>query len=461
MISKLISDGKTAVSNIIARLDGVKDLLMASTSANPNALRNVSENRIVLDLARESLNATADDKKEMQSALANAKNALSELIRFAYDTSVNTLTDELYSKLFVENGALSDISDTEISTLVSALLGNVSSLKNTLTASEIAKLNTALNLFIENFDNKSISSAVYSQIIKYAKYAYMVVDVIPALCDVAAASESVISSKSFIDKFKTFTKLEGDGTLNSSTSNVNKLVLAANVIYGVMEKSDKFSKDSITELINRVCAQGSEGYQKAMPVIYLDLLLNVSDLVGSLDGDALKPAHDCISQETLRIMFSSLAFNANVDGLKQAYYDFELNPNRTTLNNLYAKARSCAYKGILGSDCPKEQPGAEYDGSISDFSMTLIKSWYNWHIENIPTVSEKIASCIDSVQTDLNAFVNEYYQTDSKSRAAIKRVADWDLYEKDIEDEQLESIMQDLYDSRIFGAAILFMLWNA
>lgn len=207
LISKLISDGRNTVSNIVDRLDNVKDVMIRN-SASAAALENVSANRAVLNLAKQSLNATDAQKSEMQSALSNAQSAMSELIAFAYDTSVNTLTDELYSKLFGDDGALSNVSESELATLVSALLSNVSRLKNALTQSEIEKLDVALDLFISNFDNKSISSAVYSQIIKYAKYAYMAVDVIPSLCDVALASKDVMSNKDFITDFLSVVKLD-------------------------------------------------------------------------------------------------------------------------------------------------------------------------------------------------------------------------------------------------------------
>lgn len=136
LISKLISDGRTTVSNIVDRLDNVKDVMIRN-SASAAALENVSANRAVLNLAKQSLNATDAQKSEMQSALSNAQSAMSELIAFAYDTSVNTLTDELYSKLFGDDGALSNVSESELATLVSALLSNVSRLKNALTQSEI------------------------------------------------------------------------------------------------------------------------------------------------------------------------------------------------------------------------------------------------------------------------------------------------------------------------------------
>lgn len=260
LISKLISDGRTTVSNIVDRLDNVKDVMIRN-SASAAALENVSANRAVLNLAKQSLNATDAQKSEMQSALSNAQSAMSELIAFAYDTSVNTLTDELYSKLFGDDGALSNVSESELATLVSALLSNVSRLKNALTQSEIEKLDVALDLFISNFDNKSISSAVYSQIIKYAKYAYMAVDVIPSLCDVALASKDVMSNKDFITDFLSVVKLDEEKKLNESTSSLNKLVLAARLIDGVME-SGKFDQNGINGLIDRVCEQGAEGYQK-------------------------------------------------------------------------------------------------------------------------------------------------------------------------------------------------------
>lgn len=451
LISKLISDGKNTVASIVDRLDIVKDI-MIQNAANAQALENVSINRAVLNLAKQSLDATQEQKAEMQSALYGAKNAMGELIAFAYDTSVNTLTDELYSKLFGDDGALSNVSESELATLVSALLSNVSRLKNALTQSEIEKLDVALDLFISNFDNKSISSAVYSQIIKYAKYAYMAVDVIPSLCDVALASKDVMSNKDFITDFLSVVKLDEEKKLNESTSSLNKLVLAARLIDGVME-SGKFDQNGINGLIDRVCRQGAEGYQKAMPLIILDLLLNFSDIVAKIESDKFVPSHpDIISQDMFTTMLGALFFNLNIEKMKQAYYNFELNPTQEKLTALYNIANFTVIEGLLGEKCPYQLPV-----KLTDEVMSDIKNWFNWQIGKIAAVSNKIAACIPSVKADLKAFVGDYYVDGSKSAAAIKTIAQWSLFEKDVDEKTMETeYMPILLNSKILGAALLF-----
>lgn len=451
LISKLISDGRNTVSNIVDRLDNVKDVMIRN-SASAAALENVSANRAVLNLAKQSLNATDEQKQGMQNALSGAKNAMGELIAFAYDTSVNTLTDELYSKLFVQDGALSNVSPSELATLVNALLGNVTRLKNALTQEEIKKLDTALDLFIDNFDNKSISSTLYSQIITYAKYAYMAVDVIPSLCEVAIASESVISGKDFITDFLKVVKLNEEKTLDDTTSSLNKLILSARIIDGVMA-SGKFDRNGINALIDRVCRQGAEGYQKAMPLIVLDLLLNFSDIVAKIESDKFVPAHpDIISQDMFTTMLGALLFNLNIEKMKQAYYDFELNPTKKNLTALYNIADFTDIEGLLGEECPYQRPAEP-----TDDTLPYIKQWYNWQIGKIGDVSDKIAACIPSVKTDLKAFVGDYYVDGSKSAAAIKTIAQWSLFEKDVDEKTMETeYMPTLLDSKILGAALLF-----
>ncbi len=455
LISRLIDDGRNTVSDILDRLDSVKDAMMAQ-GASAVAIENVSQSRLVLNLAKQALVFDETQKAQMQSALSDAKNAMSELVIFAYDTSVNTLTDELYSKLFEEDGALSNVSESELSTLVNALLGNVSRLKNALGQDDIAKLNTALDLFITNFDNKNISSSVYSQIVKYAKYAYMAVDVIPSVCDVALASESVISSKSFIEDFLKYAKFEEEQQLvssSASTSSLNKLIIAARVIDGVM-KSGKFDKNGIDALIDRVCAQGIDGYQKAMPVIILDLLLNVSDIVTNVESDNLKPSHpDIIDNDTLTIMFGSLFFNANVDKLKQNYYAFEMNPTQKNLSALYTSASLCGVEGILGESNPNTKPA-----NPTDETMPYIRAWYNWYINKIDDVSAKIASCVPNVQNDLKAFVADYFAENSTSKAAIEQIANWQIFTECVADDDVQNVyMPVLLASKILGAAILFV----
>lgn len=451
LISKLISDGKNTVASIVDRLDIVKDI-MIQNAANAQALENVSVNRAVLNLAKQSLDATQEQKAEMQSALYGAKNAMGELIAFAYDTSVNTLTDELYSKMFGDEGALSNVSESELATLVNALLGNVTRLKNALTQEEIEKLDVALDLFINNFDNKSISSAVYSQIIKYAKYAYMAVDVIPSLCEVAIAGESVISGKDFITDFLKVVKLNEEKTLDDTTSSLNKLILSARIIDGVMA-SGKFDQKGINALIDRVCKQGTEGYQKAIPLIILDLLLNFSDIVAKIESDKFVPSHpDIISQDMFTTMLGALFFNLNIEKMKQAYYDFELNPTQKKLTALSDIAKFIGIEGLLGEKCPYQLPV-----ELTDEVMSDIKNWFNWQIGKIAAVSNKIAACIPSVKADLKAFVGDYYVDGSKSATAIKTIAQWPLFEKDVDEKTMETkYMPTLLDSKILGAALLF-----
>lgn len=455
LVSKLIQSGSKTVSQIVDRLDDVKDV-MIQNGASAAAVQNVSENRMVLNLAKQSLNATDAQKKEMQSALDNAKNAFGELIAFAYDTSVNTLTDELYSKIFEEDGALSNVSESELSTLVSALLGNVSKLKNALSQSEVEKLDAALNLFIENFDDKNISSQVYAQIMIYAKYAYMVADVIPSLCEVAEASRNVISSKAFIEDFLSCVKLENDETLDDTTNTFNKLVLSARVIDGIMAEG-RFDQNAINALIDRVCEQGKEGYQKAMPVIVLDLLLNVSDLVGNDESaeESFTPAHsDVIDNDTLALMIVSVMFASNVEKMKQAYYDFEMNPTQANLQALYTKALLCNIEGILDESYPYARPSSPDENNIP-----YIKQWYQWNVARIDAVSQKITSCVDSVKADLKLFVSDFFAENSESRDAMKQIAGWQIQEKNIAEGVMDAeYMPVLLKSRILGAALLFVL---
>lgn len=452
LVSKLIQSGSKAVSQIVDRLDDVKDVMIQS-GASAAAVQNVSENRVVLNLAKQSLNATEAQKNKMQSALDNAKNAFGELIAFAYDTSVNTLTDELYSKIFEEDGALSNVSESELSTLVGALLGNVSKLKNALSQSEVEKLNAALDLFIKNFDDKNISSQVYAQIMIYAKYAYMVVDVIPSLCEVAEASREVISSKDFIEDFLSCAKLENDDTLDDSTKTFNKLVLSARVIDGIMAEG-RFDQNGITALIDRVCEQGKEGYQKAMPVIVLDLLLNVSDLVNKEGDESYVPAHpDIMDTDTIALMVVSLLFGNYVEQMKQAYYDFEMNPTKDNLDALYLKAALCNIDGILGESYPYSKPTTP-----DETTMPYVKQWYQWNVARIDAVSQKITSCVDSVQADLKLFVSDFFAENSESRNAMEQIAGWQIQKENIEEGKLNAeYMPVLLKSRILGAALLFV----
>lgn len=138
--------------------------------------------------------------------------------------------------------------------------------------------------------------------------------------------------------------------------------------------------------------------------------------------------------------------------MKQAYYDFELNPTKKNLTALYNIADFTDIEGLLGEECPYQRPAEP-----TDDTLPYIKQWYNWQIGKIGDVSDKIAACIPSVKTDLKAFVGDYYVDDSKSAAAIKTIAQWSLFEKDVDEKTMETeYMPTLLDSKILGAALLF-----
>ena len=66
---------------------------------------------------------------------------------------------------------------------------------------------------------------------------------------------------------------------------INQAILSARVIDGVLS-SESFSKEQLVGIIDKMGAQGVEEYQKAIPIFTLDLALNFSSLVDSIDSDS-------------------------------------------------------------------------------------------------------------------------------------------------------------------------------
>ena len=224
LLCALVSDGAKTLSDMRDRLVSVREEMRKDLTTTDSALKNVADAIVSTDIAIQNFAPTEQEKQDMISAFEQAKQPMNMLISFAYNMSINAITDDLYSKLFDGSGALGSISESELQTLVNSLLSNVTSLSNSLDEQSVAKLNVALGLVIDKFDSNAISSSVYAQIVKYAKYAYMVVDVIPSVCDVVIAGGDVLANESFLEDFIAVAK--SSATLDEKTCTVNKAILA-------------------------------------------------------------------------------------------------------------------------------------------------------------------------------------------------------------------------------------------
>ena len=448
LLCALVDRGANTLSDMRQRLVLVREAMIAVSSTPDSSLQNVNSAIVTTDVAIANFAPDEDEKAQMLSAFEDAKQPMSELVSFAYNMSVGAITDDLYSKLFDGSGALGSISESELQTLVGTLLSNVASLGNSLSEQSVAKLNVALGLVIDKFDTDVISSQVYAQIVRYAKYAYMFVDVIPAVCDIAVAGGDAIANESFVRDFIAVASLSSE--LGEKTSTINQAVLSARVIDGVLS-SESFSKEQLVGIIDKMGAQGVEEYQKAIPIFALDLALNFSSLVDSIDSDSSdvwNVSHpEIVDADTLATLASIvLFFNKGFDNFKETYRKYT--KGEATTGQLALQASLCSFDYFLA------------DGQKNEYNVnTQTEQWYNYYVTTgLEAVNAKIASCMSAVENDLKAFVEDYYADGSVMKSAIKEIAGMSILEEDLTDEQIESdYMPALKRSCVLGFTLLYL----
>lgn len=442
LIVSLTRDGESTLKQIINSLDEVLDELDASQSTKLAAIENVRENRASTERAVDMVKMSEDERTEILGALTNAKDAFEQLVSFAYESSVEAITDELYDKLISEDGALGSITENELGTLVRAILANVGSLGDALGKEDVASLNSALNLFIIHFDNNAITSQLYAQLVTYAKYAYMVVDVIPAICDMVVACSDTLSDASYIGDLLKASKLSEE--LDTDTNALNAIILAARLVDSVMSDGS-YTEQGISALVDEISIDGQDAYQKAMPLILLDLLLNVSELTSGFDEDVFRVAHsDILTEEDLQNMLAGIFLNGFVDSFKAAYYSYIEDGTEDSYSKMYNYASLCTFKNFTTQTNPYN-------------ARTQTSAWYNWYMTNaLPRANEVLGECVGRIKLDIKAFVADYFAQNSKSQAAIRQIAQMQIFESTLpEDELSEKYMQALADSRLFGFAML------
>lgn len=448
LLCALVSDGAKTLSDMRDRLVSVREEMRKDLTTTDSALKNVADAIVSTDVAIQNFAPTEQEKQDMISAFEQAKQPMNMLISFAYNMSINAITDDLYSKLFDGSGALGSISESELQTLVNSLLSNVTSLSNSLDEQSVAKLNVALGLVIDKFDSNAISSSVYAQIVKYAKYAYMVVDVIPSVCDVLIAGGDVLANESFLEDFIAVAK--SSATLDEKTCTVNKAILAARAANGVLG-GDSFTKEQLVAVIEKMGAQGIQEYQKATPIFALDLALNFSSLIESIEGDDAgkwNVSHkDVMDEDTLATVASTvLFFNKGFDTFKETYRKYT--KGEATTSQLAMQASICGFDSFLS------------EGQSNNYNVnTQTEQWYNYYVTTgLEAVNRKVASCMEKVENDLKAFVEDYYAENSDMKAAIKQLADMSIVSQNLTEEEINGTYMPIFKrSCMLGFTFLFL----
>ena len=184
----------------------------------------------------------------------------------------------------------------------------------------------------------------------------MVVDIIPSVCDVLIAGGDVLANESFLEDFIAVAK--SSATLDEKTCTVNKAILAARAANGVLG-GDSFTKEQLVAVIEKMGAQGIQEYQKATPIFALDLALNFSSLVDSLEGSGEKwnvTHKDVMDEDTLATVASTvLFFNKGFDTFKETYQKWT--KGEATTNQLAMQASICGFDSFL-SEGQSMPPGS-------------------------------------------------------------------------------------------------------
>ncbi len=446
LLCALANDGYDALSNMLERLDRVRDLTISSTPDNFRVtLDNIDNNRVPAQLAKEAFSISEESKTQMLTAFSGAQNAMNELVSFAYNMSVNAITDEIYDKLFDGSGALGSISESELSTLVNALLFNVEELKEALTEEEVAKLNNALGVVIDNFDSDNITSVVYAQIVKYAKYTYMIIDVVPSLCDFVLASADTLSQADFITEFLEYTQVSEQ--LNAKTDSVNQAILFAKLMDGVLSNDD-IDQAMLNALVDRISKQGEIEYQKAVPIFAVDLVFNLSSLLDSVQEEAkMTPVHDVLQEGDVETVVALvLLFNNGLNNFKEKYYQYQR--GEASLSELQTAATFCSWEEFFE------------DGQSNTYnSRTQTKEWYDYYMTTgVNAVNKKVSECLPRIKEDLKAFVADYCNEESTMRIALKELAQTSLAMQDLSEEELSAITDTLKQSCIWGITVLLSM---
>lgn len=447
LIFKLAEEGENVLAKMMNDIDAVKDELVASQNSSVAKIDNLNENRASTERVLNVIKMTSSDRNDILNALIDAKDAFKQLVEFVYDTSVGSITDELYDKLIGENGALGNITEDEVGTLVRAMLANVKELSNALGQEDIAKLNNALDLVITHFDNKQITSSLYAQIVVYAKYAYMAVDIIPSICDVVLAGSDVLADMDFIKDFLKVAKQVDEQELNERTTSANMIILIARAIEGIMQSED-FGYEEIIALVNKMSVSGQDAYQKAMPLILVDLLLNISTFIDESSEDSLTAVHpDIVAEDDFATMVGALLLSANLDQFKEAYYTYTSTGDSDSYTRMSNLSSLCAFDYFAGESNPYNQ-------------STQTKAWYSWYINTaLPKANNKISSCVDTVRDDFKAFVDDYFKDNSTAKSAIHTIANMNVIESNISEDELNDNYMSLFvDSRLLGFVYIFEL---
>jgi len=433
----LVEKGGDTINNMLSELTELK-----KNTDDVGVLNEINPYIMNLSLAKNGLVLSADEKSEMLSALEKAQAPINAITSFAYNMSVNSLSDNMLGAIF-GGGALESISEDEIRVVVDALLSNVTALKSALAGDALKNLNAALGLVIDKFEfgAQYVPSLLYSQVVRYAKYADMLAGMMNAACDVVTAAGDLLKNPEFLLQFKAM--LGGLDTLDDNAKSINMSIIAVKL---VNEITSKFSENELVSMIDELISAAQNDYQKAVPIMGLDIALNLSSIFGRGEFDEHAPisvAHpDIMPEKDFGIMLSTVLFlNSNLDKLKEAYYEFTL--GNLSVEKLVDIANWCSFRNF-----------EEINNPYSAYTQT--EQWFNYYVTTgVSIINQTIEKSMDSVSLDLKKFISDFYTSGSESSEAAKTVAGWELLSENIPEKEAEERLILIARSDIMGIAVL------
>ncbi|MBQ9276094.1 MAG: hypothetical protein IJ226_00690 [Clostridia bacterium] len=420
-------------------LKSARDTLV-SIKTETNAV-NVNKNLAAVNSELEYLNFSAEEKSEILADLADAENAIKELASFAYTTSVTTLTDKMVEIIASEDGALSDITDGEIQAVVDAMLGNVRDLKTSMTSTEIAKLNKAIKTITDNFDGNPSTSRIFSQIVSYARFAYVITDSIPYLTSMVIASAEAVDTE-FLTDVRTY--VDYSPSSNDDLKLVNISVISAKILKALYENIDRAD---LTALLETLETQAKTDYRRALPIVALDFYFNIMAYNDETE-EVLHPDiidNDTFYDETMYFLTYGLLSN-----FERTYYDYLA--GSATLDDVRKAANACPFDKL---------------GITNPYSReTNTREWFEYYMTETGKALSATATAIAPTRTaDLVACIDDYYADGSAVKSDTIRLADMPLIAplaEDATDEQkqeyedlIAEYAQIVKSSRAFGLAFI------
>lgn len=388
------------VDNSATMLGEVRDNLLPYMSAGKTS-ENAKKVIATISAELEYVTFTAQEKADMKTKLAEARVGIEALVGFAYNTSMESLL-----VIFDGDGALVDITDTEVKTVVSTVLSGTRELKTKMTAENVEKLNAAISALTQKFVGNAVTSKVFSQLVNWAKFAYVLTDSVPYFCDLLVSAGDVVDTE-FLEFVFAYNDEKEYSTTEQTVANIS--VLSARLAEVVF---DGVGQAEFEEFLQKLATQATTDYRRALPIVLVDILVNLTS--ATMDAEGNVPMHtDIMTEEVAKDTFAFLVTSLMLPTFERTYYDYT--EGNATLDSLRIAANACKFDNIDIENSP-------YDRE------TNTKAWFEYYLTSAKNKLAEIATRIAPVlKADVSAYLGDYYKEDSALKAQIEAHAEREL----------------------------------